>query len=537
MEENTNRKKPLTGKRTESLFIKFGTVFAVFTIVILILGGLATYKLQEMIYEQRIEETVTHLTQYLQVLIKADGDDFVQYQAYMLEHGDEVLVPYDFDGNYLSALEEYERLFSDQYPGKTLGSDISFDELSDEVKNAFAVYTHEYWLYVFESATRVFNVDYTYYVTTDDKPNHMRYIIDAVRDPKTVDGKDYINLSAEINEVPEELPVLWSVWEAGESVAERDEVNNSYGNEYSYYEPLYINGEKMGIIGVDIPIASVNAQILKNTMILETTMALILIVGVIITLTFMEKNYIRRLETLVGHIRKYTMTKDPKIAHVIEYDSRNGDEISALSKETAKMMLELDKYLKHLSNANNELSETKRHADELQALANRDPLTGIRNKSAYEDEIRKLEWDVAGGADSFGIGIVDLNNLKEINEKYGHDNGNLAIRELCFIVCNVFKHSPVFRIGGDVFAIILKNGDYGNVHQLVDELNDTVKKKLQDESLEPWKRISAAIGIALFDPKADFTVGDVFKRAESNMYKKKREMKAAESNKPDEKDL
>ena len=537
MEEETKGKKPLAGKRAESLFIKFGTVFAVFTIVVLILGGLVTYKLQERIYEQRIEETVTHLTQYLQVLIKADGEDFVQYQDYILEHGEEVLVPYDFDGDYLPALEEYERLFSDRYPGKTLGTDITFDELSDDVKKAFAVYTHEYWLYVFESATRVFNVDYTYYVTADDKPNHMRFIIDGVRDAKSVDGKDYIDLSAAINEVSEVLPVLWKVWEAGESINEHDEIHNSYGNEYSYYEPLYINGTKMGIIAVDIPIASVNSNILKNTMILEFTMALILIVGVIITLKFMEKNYIRRLETLVGHIRKYTQTKDPKIARVIEYDSRSGDEISALSHETAKMMLELDKYLKHLSNANNELSETRKHADELQALANRDPLTGIRNKNAYEDELRKLEWDVAGGADSFGLGIVDLNNLKEINEKYGHDNGNLAIRELCFTVCNVFKHSPVFRIGGDVFAIILKNGDYGNVHQLIDELNDTVQKKSQDQSLEPWKRISAATGIALFDPKVDFTVADVFKRAESNMYKKKQEMKAAESNKPDEKDL
>ena len=531
-EESTSRNEPIKGKRTESLFFKFGMVFAVFTLVILIITGLATYKLQERIYEQRLEESVRQLTQYLQVLIKADGDDFVQYQTYMLEHSDEVLVPLDYDGNYLPAQEEYERLFADQYPGKSLGSDISFDELSVEVKNAFAVYTHEYWLYVFESAAKIFGADYAYYVTPTGEPDHIYYIIDGVRDEKVVDGKSYIDLCADIYQDAENYPVIWKVWEVGKDSPEHEVIHNAYGHAYGYYSPLYINDEKMGIIAVDVPISSINSQILRNTLILEAVTALIIIVAVIITLTFMERNYIAKLESLVGHIKTYTRTKDPKIAHVIEYDSRGGDEISVLANETAKMMLEMDKYLKHLSTANNALSETKKHADELQALANRDPLTGIRNRSAYDDEIKKLEWDVAGGEDKFGLGMVDLNNLKAINEEFGHDAGNIAIKELCFIVCNVFKHSPVFRIGGDVFAIILKKGDYDNVHQLVDDLNAEVERRAKDESLEPCKKISAAIGIAIFDPKADFTVGDVFKRAESNMYKKKQEMKAAESNNP-----
>ena len=525
-DRNIGNKETLIVKRSESLLFKFGVVFAVFTVVTLVLGGIATYRLQERIYEQRIEESVRHLSEYLQVLIRADGDDFVQYQDYMKAHGKEVLIPVDFDGNYLPALDRYERVFNEHHPGKTLGYDISFDELSDEVKNAFAVYTHEYWLYVFESAARVFDVDYTYYVTATDEPYHMYYIIDAVRDEKEVDGQTFLDLCQDIYEAPDRFPVMWKVWETGESVSEHDEIENEHGHVYTYYSPLYINGEKLGVIAVDVPISSINAMILRNTLILVLTMAFILIMGVIVTLFFMEKNYIAKLEALVSNIRKFTKTKDPKIAHVIEYDARSGDEIAALANHTAEMMLELDKYMKNLTTATNELSETRKHANELQAMANRDPLTGIRNKNAYEDEIKKLEWEVAGGEDKFGLAMVDLNNLKAINEVYGHDNGNIAIKELCFLVCNIFKHSPVFKIGGDVFGIILKNGDYENVDNLVDELNKEIEKRLSDENLEPWKRISASIGVAIFDSSKDFTVSDVFKRADFDLIKKKQELKA-----------
>ncbi len=529
-DNSATNQKSLTGKKSESLLFKFGVAFAVFTVVTLVLGGIATYRLQERIYEQRIEDNVKNLSEYLQALIKADGEDFIQYQEYMKEHGDEVLIPFDFDGDYLPALDRYQKLFAEQYPGKVLGYDISFDELSDEVKNAFAVYTHEYWLYVFESATKVFEVDYTYYVTSTGEPYHMYYVIDAVREEKIVDGKSCINVCMDIYEAADRFPVMWKVWETGEILPEHDEVSNEYGHVYTYYYPLYIYGEKMGIIAVDVPISSINATILRNTLILITTMGFILIVGVILTLAFMERNYIAKLEALVTNIKKYTKTKDPKIAHVIEYDARGGDEISALANHTAEMMLEMDKFMKHLSTATNELTETRRQASELQALANRDALTGIRNRSAYEDEIRKLEWDVAGGEDKFGLAMVDLNNLKAINEEHGHDSGNTAIKELCMLVCNVFKHSPVFRIGGDVFAVILKNSDYENVEKLVEELYAEIDRRLADDSLEPWQRISAAIGVALFDPEKDFTVSDVFKRADTNMYKRKEEMKARESN-------
>lgn len=118
--------------------------------------------------------------------------------------------------------------------------------------------------------------------------------------------------------------------------------------------------------------------------------------------------------------------------------------------------------------------------------------------------------------------MVDVNNLKKINDTYGHECGNIAIRECCNLVCRIFSHSPVFRIGGDEFVVVLKNEDYANVEALVAEFNAAQEKEWD----EPWRRVSAALGYALYDEAKDGGLEHVFSRADEAMYRRKREMKA-----------
>ena len=130
------------------------------------------------------------------------------------------------------------------------------------------------------------------------------------------------------------------------------------------------------------------------------------------------------------------------------------------------------------------------------------------------------------GLQKFGIAMIDLNFLKRVNDSYGHECGNISIKRLSQLICEVFAHSPVFRIGGDEFAVILKNNDYENIRALADIFNERLQAIGQDSSLEAWEQISAAIGYALFDPKRDGHADDVFKRADQVMYDQKKKMKA-----------
>ncbi|MBQ9452940.1 MAG: GGDEF domain-containing protein, partial [Desulfovibrio sp.] len=134
-------------------------------------------------------------------------------------------------------------------------------------------------------------------------------------------------------------------------------------------------------------------------------------------------------------------------------------------------------------------------------------------------------WAIEDKSAQFGIAVIDLNFLKRINDTYGHEQGNITIRKLCHIVCTVFKHSPVFRIGGDEFAVILENDDYANAHDLEKQFNAVLEELAGDASLEQWERVSAAIGMAFFDAIKDDSVDNVFKRADKAMYARKKAMK------------
>jgi diguanylate cyclase (GGDEF)-like protein len=125
----------------------------------------------------------------------------------------------------------------------------------------------------------------------------------------------------------------------------------------------------------------------------------------------------------------------------------------------------------------------------------------------------------------YGLAVVDLNDLKGINDTYGHEKGDEAIKALCVFVCKIFKYSPVYRIGGDEFVVILENTDYENRDILVETFKEEIKEISQDNSLSPWERVSTAIGCAVFDPARDKHASSVFKRADEAMYANKREMK------------
>ncbi len=83
----------------------------------------------------------------------------------------------------------------------------------------------------------------------------------------------------------------------------------------------------------------------------------------------------------------------------------------------------------------------------------------------------------------------------------------------------------MFRIGGDEFAIILKNSDLENIESLVEQFESALAEYASDDSLPPWEKTSAALGYTVFRPGEDKTVEDVCKRADSLMYEHKREMK------------
>ncbi len=156
--------------------------------------------------------------------------------------------------------------------------------------------------------------------------------------------------------------------------------------------------------------------------------------------------------------------------------------------------------------------------------AYRDPLTGVGSKAAYTRKVGELNKAIAEGETEFAVIMVDMNNLKNINDDHGHKAGDLYIKGCCHMICEFFKHSPVFRIGGDEFAVILQGQDYENRAQIAEGLREAYKESYEQEDADPWLRYSAAVGLAEYvSDDAAFEL--VFKRADKAMYEEKKEFK------------
>ena len=128
------------------------------------------------------------------------------------------------------------------------------------------------------------------------------------------------------------------------------------------------------------------------------------------------------------------------------------------------------------------------------------------------------------GHTDLGIVMVDMNELKRINDQYGHRMGDSYIIGCCRYICDTFKHSPVYRIGGDEFVVILQGLDFNNRLELVEKLKKLYESAMNNNRAKPWERYSAAVGMAEM-ASDDRTVDLVFKRADKAMYMDKQRIK------------
>ena len=158
--------------------------------------------------------------------------------------------------------------------------------------------------------------------------------------------------------------------------------------------------------------------------------------------------------------------------------------------------------------------------DEARTAALTDPLTGVKSKHAFLLNQKQIDASIQDGtADAFAVVVCDVNGLKVINDTLGHKAGDEYIRSASNMICDIFQHSPVYRIGGDEFAVILQGRDYLIRKELV--------LALHDRSVEHIRTNEVIIsgGLSEYKPGSDSSVHDAFERADALMYEEKKLLK------------
>lgn len=171
----------------------------------------------------------------------------------------------------------------------------------------------------------------------------------------------------------------------------------------------------------------------------------------------------------------------------------------------------------------------KLYISDLNSKAYSDALTGVKNKAAFDISAARMDKSIreaeTGKKPVFSLVMFDCNELKEINDKYGHEFGDIYLQKACNMICRVFAHSPVFRLGGDEFAAMLSGHDHEHRFDLLKEFDQKVDAHNAATENE-WEKVSLAKGIAEYNPVVDSTVDHVLNRADHEMYDEKKKYKA-----------
>jgi diguanylate cyclase (GGDEF)-like protein len=155
-------------------------------------------------------------------------------------------------------------------------------------------------------------------------------------------------------------------------------------------------------------------------------------------------------------------------------------------------------------------------------MAHTDVLTGVNNKTAFDDRVSELLGRTANeDHPEIAVIMADINNLKYVNDKFGHKTGDDYIKGCCRIMSDFCKFSQIYRIGGDEFIIFLAGEDYKNRKLLYQMLRSQFIDTYTDTSRDPGSRYSVSLGLAEYE-STDSGLSEMIKRADDAMYQEKK---------------
>lgn len=157
-------------------------------------------------------------------------------------------------------------------------------------------------------------------------------------------------------------------------------------------------------------------------------------------------------------------------------------------------------------------------------MENEDSPSGLKNRNAYKKELISLTE--RGKNENVGIIVTDINGLKEVNDRLGHNSGDRYIKLVADILT---KHMPKetipFRTGGDEFILLIKNANEEEMNDYIARVSAEIKSQTYFKDM----RCSISSGWSVFDSENDYDLEDTHRRADEAMYtEKKRQRKKME---------
>ena len=164
-----------------------------------------------------------------------------------------------------------------------------------------------------------------------------------------------------------------------------------------------------------------------------------------------------------------------------------------------------------------------REITELRMQAMKDELTGMYNRRMWEKEMRYKSQQSYSRDINFCVVAIDMDDLKKINDIFGHVEGDNALKALATILNSVQRTGVLAtRVGGDEFSLCVDTDDEKEVQKLIESIQKKVDTFNRDSSKQ--YNLSFSSGYAFYQRGKELI--DCLERADQNMYKNKKEKKA-----------
>ena len=336
--------------KKKSLATKFGIFFFLFALLTIATSGFMTYLSQTENYHEECRALLKQITASLINRMKDEGDEFKVLTEYFEQHMDEIELTKNFREEQYTSREAFYEYIAETYPEMTLEYDPDFDLLDEKARLLYVTWRMNYWLSVFFETAEDFGLSYVYFIyPVDEKELKIRYMFDATLGTKeNAEGKEILLLGDKVYADPETHRYMWETWDAGAPVDGFDTMDNIYGYVYTYWSPLVINDQRIGLIGADIDVAGVKSSITANVITQSAVLALVLLVSMGLLYVFVHRSILSRVIKLEKNVKDYSENKDKTLAEKIRSDLKEDDEIASLAYRFSKMIEELEVYMKDL---------------------------------------------------------------------------------------------------------------------------------------------------------------------------------------------
>jgi diguanylate cyclase (GGDEF)-like protein len=159
---------------------------------------------------------------------------------------------------------------------------------------------------------------------------------------------------------------------------------------------------------------------------------------------------------------------------------------------------------------------------ELAALARRDPLTGLGNRRALEEDFALLEARVSRYGHSYCVALLDLDNFKSYNDRYGHQAGDDALRTVAAQLKDQARTGDaIYRYGGEEFLCVFPEQSLATAAQAVQRMRRGVAQLAVKHADNPPGFLTISAGVARLDPHQTRSMSEVLEEADEALYRAK----------------